>query len=55
MENVVRAKLAEGASPEEHKARVLGLGNGKYEERGTSAVLGASGAEVARGLHWPQG
>ena len=55
MKNVVRAKLAERASPEEHKVRVLGLGDGQYEERGTSAVLGASGAEVARGLHWPQG
>ena len=55
MKNVVRAKLVEGASPEEHEVRVLGLGDGQYEERGTSAVLGFSGAGIARAVHWPEG
>ena len=41
--------------PEERKVRVLGLGDGNYEKRATSAVLGVSGAEVARALHWPEG
>ena len=41
--------------PEEHKVRVLGLGDGQYEERDTSAVLGVSAVEVARAVRWPQG
>ena len=41
--------------PEESKVRVLGLGEGQYEERGTSAVLGVSAVEVARAVRWPQG
>jgi Uma2 family endonuclease len=40
--------------PEERKVKVLGLVDGNYEERDASAVLGFSGAEVARALHWPE-
>ena len=41
--------------PEEKKVRVLGLAEGNYEERPTSALLGVSAAEIARAVHWPEG
>ena len=40
--------------PEEHKVRVLGRRDGQYEERGTSAVLRISAAEVARAVTGPR-
>ena len=41
--------------PESDNVRALGLAGGGYEERGTSAVLGISAAEVATAIRWPKG